>query len=257
MPESATQTQSDAPADIPTAISEAPLSLEPLPAQEQLSLAERLRANKSTLMLIGGPLAGALLVWLAISVFSSKPAPPPAVVAEQSGTQPAAETPPATEPPPAFEPQTATETPAMGPSAANSADAGTPEANPAGAKPAEAEPAAAELTLAQAAAESGPQPAAPSSAINEVTPTVPQSALNTISGTVRVLVRVTIDDAGAVVDATAADPGPSRYFERLSVNASKKWQFASADSPEPRSMLVKFNFTRDGVTAQAAPDDGR
>ncbi len=64
-------------------------------------------------------------------------------------------------------------------------------------------------------------------------------------------VRVTIDEQGSVVDATPEDAGPSRYFERLAVNASKKWTFPPEAWDEPRTILVKFNFTRDGVTAAA------
>jgi TonB family protein len=95
------------------------------------------------------------------------------------------------------------------------------------------------------------QPAAPTSLINEVIPDVPRSALDTIRGTVRVSVRVNIDEEGAVLAAIADDPGPSRYFERLAVEASKKWTFTPADSEEQRIMLVKFNFTRAGTTARA------
>lgn len=221
MPESATQPQSDSPSDTQPVISEPLLSHEPPPA--------RWRVSRSALMLIGGPLAGALLVWLAISLFRSDPATPPAVVTEQSAPAPAAEaqtaeTQPSTESPPVVEPPMAS------------------SAEPEPAPPVDPEPAR-------------QQADAPPSAVNEVTPNVPQSALNTISGTVRVSVRVTIDKEGAVVDVAADDPGPSRYFERLSVDAAKKWTFTPANSQEQRTMLVKFNFTREGVTARADPDE--
>lgn len=97
-----------------------------------------------------------------------------------------------------------------------------------------------------------PPPEPEPSSISEVLPDVPQSALDTIRGTVRVSVRVNIDQQGKVVGAAAEDRGPSRYFERLSLEASKHWTFTPATSDEPRSMLVRFNFTRDGATAQAS-----
>lgn len=97
------------------------------------------------------------------------------------------------------------------------------------------------------------QPPAPTTAINEVVPDVPRSALDTIRGTVRVSVRVSVDNQGTVVDTAAEDRGPSRYFERLSVEAAKQWTFTPAASEEPRSMLVKFNFTQAGATAEASP----
>lgn len=212
MPESATQLQSDALPDTQPAVSEPVLPQDPAPA--------RWRVSRSALLLIGGPLAGALIVWLAISTFSSKAAPPPEAIAEQPAPEPAIE-----------------EQPVIAADVANSAER-------------EAEPALVDP-------EPLPPPYVPPSAINEVTPQVPQSALNTISGTVRVAVRVTLDSQGVVLDAIAADPGPSRYFERLSVDASRKWTFPPANSEQQRTRLVKFNFTREGVTAHAEPVEER
>jgi len=100
------------------------------------------------------------------------------------------------------------------------------------------------------------QPDAPPSAVNEVIPDVPKSALNTIRGTIRVVVRVDIDQQGTVVAATSADSGPSRYFERLSIEASKKWTFTPANADDQRVMLVQFNFTRGGAMANAGPASG-
>lgn len=56
---------------------------------------------------------------------------------------------------------------------------------------------------------------------------------------------------GRVLGATADDPGPSRYFERLAIEAAKKWTFTPADSAAQRIMVVRFNFTRAGTTARA------
>jgi hypothetical protein len=89
--------------------------------------------------------------------------------------------------------------------------------------------------------------------VDEVMPNVSQSALDTIRGTVRVSVRLTVSKDGTVVAATPEDPGPSRYFERRSLEASRKWTFAPTDTKEERSMLVRFAFTRWGVTASAEP----
>jgi TonB family protein len=68
-----------------------------------------------------------------------------------------------------------------------------------------------------------------------------------------VSVRVTIDKQGTVVAATPEDPGPSRYFERLAVEASKKWTFAPAATEAQRRVLVRFSFTRAGATAGTEP----
>jgi len=97
------------------------------------------------------------------------------------------------------------------------------------------------------------QPATLPSSINEVIPNVPQSARDTIRGTIRVSVQVIVDQRGTVLDATADEPGPSRYFARLAVAAAKKWTFAPTDLDEQRIMLVRFYFTRAGTTARARP----
>lgn len=97
------------------------------------------------------------------------------------------------------------------------------------------------------------QPDAVRSPINEVIPDVPRSARQTIRGTIRVSIRVIVDKGGAVLLATTDEPGPSRYFERLSLEASRKWTFAPQDSAEQRSTLVRFYFTRAGTTARAKP----
>ena len=94
-------------------------------------------------------------------------------------------------------------------------------------------------------------PDAPASPVNEVLPAVSRGALNTVRGTIRVSIRVTVDRTGAVVAATADEPGPSRYFERHSLEAARKWTFTPATAEAPRTLLVRFYFKRSGVTARA------
>lgn len=64
--------------------------------------------------------------------------------------------------------------------------------------------------------------------------------------------RVIVEQDGTVFAALAEQRGPSRYFERLAVEAAKKWTFPAAETSAQRLMLVKFDFTRDGTTADAA-----
>jgi len=106
--------------------------------------------------------------------------------------------------------------------------------------------------LAEPIVEKVPEPpAAPPPRIEEVIPEVPQSALNTIRGTIQIIIRVTVDQDGKVLDATPEVNGPSRYFARLALEAAKKWTFAPTDSPERRTMRVRFYFKRSGVTARS------
>lgn len=88
---------------------------------------------------------------------------------------------------------------------------------------------------------------------HQVIPKVPRGASLTINGTVRVSVRVIVDRDGTVFAALTEDPGPSRYFERLAIDAAKQWTFPPADTAAQRLVLVRFAFTREGTTARAVP----
>jgi TonB family protein len=91
----------------------------------------------------------------------------------------------------------------------------------------------------------------PPAVVREDIPDVPRSARRTIHGHVRVSVRVIVDKAGTVSAAMVDQPGPSRYFERLAIEAAKKWTFAPVDAPARRLKLVRFEFTRDGAQGYA------
>jgi len=91
----------------------------------------------------------------------------------------------------------------------------------------------------------------PPAAIHEVIPDVPQRALRTIRGHIKVWVRVIINQDGSVFAATADRAGSSRYFERLALEAAKKWTFPPADTPAQRFMQIRFDFSREGTTARS------
>jgi TonB family protein len=94
---------------------------------------------------------------------------------------------------------------------------------------------------------------ASSAGVTEVLPDVPQRARRTIRGTVRVSVRVIVEQDGTVFAALTEKRGPSRYFERLAIEAAKQWTFPPTDASDQRLMLVKFAFRRDGTSADAVP----
>jgi TonB family protein len=89
------------------------------------------------------------------------------------------------------------------------------------------------------------------SALHEVIPEVPPSARRTISGHIRVWVRVIVDSDGSVFAATVDRIGPSRYFQRLAIDAAKQWTFPPIDTQSRRLMQVRFDFSRDGTTGRA------
>jgi TonB family protein len=86
--------------------------------------------------------------------------------------------------------------------------------------------------------------------IRQVLPDVPKSASDTIWGTVRVGIRVSVDPAGNVTDATIESPGPSKYFARLALQAAREWKFAPSQRAA-NDWIVHFGFRHDGTKAAA------
>ena len=86
-------------------------------------------------------------------------------------------------------------------------------------------------------------------------PEVPLSARRTIRGHIKVWVRVIVDQDGSVSAATADRTGPSRYFQRLAIEAAKKWTFPPIEAQSRRVMQIRFDFSRDGTTGRAVALD--
>jgi TonB family protein len=86
--------------------------------------------------------------------------------------------------------------------------------------------------------------------VHQEVPNVPRSARDTIRGRIKITVHVNVDRAGNVVGQNLQS-GASKYFDRLASEAAKKWKFAPAETPAPRSWLLHFEFTREGTTARA------
>lgn len=95
--------------------------------------------------------------------------------------------------------------------------------------------------------------ASPSQPLREVIPDVPLGARRTIHGHIKVWVRLVVDPDGAVAAAAADRAGPSRYFERLALQAARGWTFPSIDGSSRRLMEVRFEFSRAGTRARAIP----
>jgi TonB family protein len=93
------------------------------------------------------------------------------------------------------------------------------------------------------------------SALHEVIPEVPRGARRTIRGHINVWVRVIVDQDGSVLAAVADRTGPSRYFQRLAMEAAKKWTFVPVDSPSRRLMQIRFDFSHEGTTGHVVALD--
>jgi TonB family protein len=91
----------------------------------------------------------------------------------------------------------------------------------------------------------------------QVMPDVLPKALASIHGKFNVKIRVTVDSAGNVSDATYESEGPSQYFAKAALQAAQKWKFKPAQAggqAVPSAWILQFLFARDGaeVTTAAA-----
>ena len=83
-----------------------------------------------------------------------------------------------------------------------------------------------------------------------VMPDVPERALRTIHGTVNLKIRVAVDPAGDVSNATDESAGASRYFANLALKAVQAWKFkpAQADGHSvPSVWILQFKFRQSGI----------
>ena len=91
-------------------------------------------------------------------------------------------------------------------------------------------------------------------ALDQVMPKPSARALSTIHGSVKVGVKVHVDPAGAVTQATLENAGPSRYFADLAVKAAQQWAFTPPEV-DGRSVasdwLIQFQYTQAGVKANS------
>jgi TonB family protein len=100
-------------------------------------------------------------------------------------------------------------------------------------------------------ANSAPAPVSESVGIHEEIPDVPLRARRSIRGHVKVTVRLIVDKDGSVFAALVDEPGPSKYFERVAMDAAKKWTFPAVATEDSRLELVQFDFTPEGATGHA------
>jgi TonB family protein len=95
--------------------------------------------------------------------------------------------------------------------------------------------------------------ATPDGVMHKEIPDVPARAQRSIRGKVRVAVRVIVNNDGTVFATLTDQRGPSRYFERIALDAAKKWTFVAAESDKQRLVLIRFAFSREGTTAESVP----
>jgi TonB family protein len=114
-----------------------------------------------------------------------------------------------------------------------------------------AAPAAAPVSADSAARPGRTEAATSPTAVHEVIPDVPWTARRTVRGHIKVYVRVIVSQDGSVFAAVPDRSGPSRYFQRVALEAAKKWTFSPVDTPSQRLMQVRFDFSREGTSGRA------
>jgi TonB family protein len=98
------------------------------------------------------------------------------------------------------------------------------------------------------------KPSGEGAVADRVLPKVSQRSLNTITGKVRVTVKLAVDPNGKVSKAALQSAGPSEYFAKLALEASRHWKFdppVSGGAPVPSQWLLRYAFGRAGVEVQA------
>jgi TonB family protein len=98
---------------------------------------------------------------------------------------------------------------------------------------------------------SAPEVDLPPGVLHQELPTVARSANETIHGHFRVVVRVVVNRSGKVIDESLEEAGPSKYFAKQASTAAREWKFVAADDHGAREWLLRFDFSKDQVSAQA------
>ena len=92
--------------------------------------------------------------------------------------------------------------------------------------------------------------------VDRFVPEVPREILGTIRGNLAVSVRVRVDRSGGVVDAALDSRPVSRYFDRVALEAARRWKFQPANDGAGRegdaTRLVRFEFSREGCAASSS-----
>jgi hypothetical protein len=77
----------------------------------------------------------------------------------------------------------------------------------------------------------------------QVMPDISTHARSTVHGTVVLLINVSADEAGNVIDATL-QPTRSRYLGKLALAAAKNWRFVAASGAGTRNLVLRFEVTK-------------
>jgi len=142
--------------------------------------------------------------------------------------------------------------------------AAPPSAAPNGKAPAESKTAAAQKKPSPLAPKEQTSPSPPveraqetaaqrppsADGITRVLPDISRASRNTISGRVRINVRVRVDSAGNVSQASLERPLPSRYFSERALAAAQSWKFPAGNPPQ--DWMIRFELMRRQTNVSAS-----
>jgi TonB family protein len=78
-------------------------------------------------------------------------------------------------------------------------------------------------------------------------PEIPEKAIATIHGQFGLAIRASVDSNGTVSNAALDQPGPSKYFANLALQAVQKWKFKAAQvdgRAVPSVWVLTFQFSQ-------------
>jgi TonB family protein len=86
------------------------------------------------------------------------------------------------------------------------------------------------------------RPVPPSSIAKRVLPDIPRQGRDTINGRVTINVKVDVDAAGNVTNATSLSPKVSKFFTKYALDAAREWKFTPKE--QPHALVIKFLLRR-------------
>ncbi len=93
------------------------------------------------------------------------------------------------------------------------------------------------------------------SVLQQVMPEVSRNAQNTIEGRLRVVVEVSVDASGKVLEAKLVSPGPSVYFANRALAAARSWRFNPpqvSGQAAASTWVLRFQFRRTSIEVSPA-----
>jgi TonB family protein len=117
------------------------------------------------------------------------------------------------------------------------------------------QPSNAPAAVPSAPATTSPTGTVQGSVAEKVMPNVSPGARNTIQGKIKITAKVMVDDTGQVSEAKLERAGPSKYFARQTLAATRAWKFQPPEvdgKPVSSQWTINFRLSRAGTETTAS-----